>query len=679
MIDELRRLAYWEGDPKESNKGIDNAPPGQKIIIVFAVFCVLLWIAFASYFRTIGGGFVLDDYNWMRQVRDGGVWGNALQLSGQTFFRPVGAGIFGLLFKVFGPNPLPFHIFSLIALTITGFAIWGIWSVLFPYLNRWQPLLAGALFVVWGSHSEPVCWAAAFPDVCAGLFGSLSIWAWLGWYRSRKGGFVVLGSLGVLLAIGSKESALPLAMIVPVFLWLARVGGGESWFSWGWVKTPFAWIALLTPAFITAGFWIVRRILIGQWVGGYASAPLNNLSDYLLGDRGTAHFINLFLPTGQEVALAKGAFYPYFAISALGGVGIIWLIYSWPRRASLAEPSEPNVMVLSTLCLSALGGVSRIAGVQAAAGGSRFGVGIWVAMIALCIYSAHHLSKSSRLKGTLAGEYRLVWLLIGALLAATFFCLIVNSALDHFLFFIGTAFYFSGIRPKNPPDSFNGIRFLVIAGSVMAIVCVIPTLNLPIGFDGQQSRFSYFGTIFSVMSFVAMIALIPTSAARVSVTFLVIGLNIRALWLGNSAWVRVGEIANQTAKIVTRAVREGRHVYVLAAPGAIEGAGLFQAGMEPMPYALTGLKSARLDLAYLLISSTGKDLITARKSDNENYRVTFRKFGGPNIIDPILSPVPGTNAFVLTRHNVHLLGYKLGDVVLVIGYDGPVQINQKRN
>ena len=80
----------------------------------------------------------------------------------------------------------------------------------------WAAVIATALFALHPLHAEAVAWVAGQKDVLVGLFYILSIYFYT---RSKNiGGWEVAGSIGCyFLALGSKPSAVSLALVVPAY------------------------------------------------------------------------------------------------------------------------------------------------------------------------------------------------------------------------------------------------------------------------------------------------------------------------------------------------------------------------------------------------------------------------------------------------------------------------------
>lgn len=149
-------------------------------------------------------------------------------LSG-AYYRPLMTTVFSLVYSIFGPNAIAFHLLQL-GLYITAAVL--LWLV-FRYSFR--PALALALsliFLVHPLNSQVVFAIASMQDVLFFLFGMLALWLLLR-YGSVKSLWLVAGCL--LLSLLSKETGVLFLVLALLYLF---------WFDRGRLKT-FAGIVVL--------------------------------------------------------------------------------------------------------------------------------------------------------------------------------------------------------------------------------------------------------------------------------------------------------------------------------------------------------------------------------------------------------------------------------------------------
>jgi len=140
------------------------------------------------------------------------------------FWRPLVTASYALDWAVGGGSTVPFHATNLLlhaAVTILSFFA----------LRRWlkapfPALLATVLFALCPFRTESVSWITGRPDPLM-MVGILLALEGIGWrLRGRRLGFA-LEAIGVLIAYGSKETAVVLPAIAAIEVWAAS--DGRSW------------------------------------------------------------------------------------------------------------------------------------------------------------------------------------------------------------------------------------------------------------------------------------------------------------------------------------------------------------------------------------------------------------------------------------------------------------------
>jgi protein O-mannosyl-transferase len=183
---------------------------------------LLLLVTLLCCVNILSNGFVYDDdqqvlqnpyirsWRFLPQIFGTTVWSFVGEAGATNYYRPLMTLSFLLLWKVFGPIPFGFHLFSLVlhaAVVVmvfyTGLKIFLDWRV------AW---LGALLFAVHPVHTEAVDWVSAYPDLEVAFF---CLAAFCFFARSAKTDWKqrsVLASLFAL-ALLSKEPAL---MLVPL-------------------------------------------------------------------------------------------------------------------------------------------------------------------------------------------------------------------------------------------------------------------------------------------------------------------------------------------------------------------------------------------------------------------------------------------------------------------------------
>ncbi|MDF1799632.1 MAG: tetratricopeptide repeat protein [Planctomycetota bacterium] len=249
----------------------EGLPPTRLPAWAWLLFVVATVAAFAP---GLTGAFVWDDLTLVARdanLRDLGalgqivsqpLWSGLPELGGDPdlapgHWRPLTSLTFAIGFALGGgaTHTLPFHLISL-ALHL------GASLVVFRILRRlvsspWGAYLGALAFALHTVHVESVTWIAAVNDPLFGLFGLLSLNAWLAWRERGSSGLPLMGAVWLLLALGAKEVAVAVpAMILVVDLLLVS-GRRRSLAGWGALAGAVAvWIALRMAVFgeLAAGF-----------------------------------------------------------------------------------------------------------------------------------------------------------------------------------------------------------------------------------------------------------------------------------------------------------------------------------------------------------------------------------------------------------------------------------------
>lgn len=145
---------------------------------------------------------------------EGGTFYNGHGLAPLTgvYFRPLQTTIYSLLYTVFGPNPLFFHIFQLLLCIGSAFFLYLIFKLNFkPGLA----LFLALLFLILPINSQTVFSIPNMQDALYFFFGIASLWV-LFTHKSRKSLFGTIALLCV--ALLAKETAALFILMTAVYL-----------------------------------------------------------------------------------------------------------------------------------------------------------------------------------------------------------------------------------------------------------------------------------------------------------------------------------------------------------------------------------------------------------------------------------------------------------------------------
>ncbi len=174
------------------------------------VTCALLALAvFAAHGLSLGAAFYMDDFHHILQ-RETVIAGTGWQAE---FFmgRQLTFALWRMLFAVFGPNPIPFHVLNLglhMACVLVTYRVTLRFVSLAPE-GPWREPVAfwgTVLFAVHPLCSEPVNYASQTTILLAIVLAMAATWSWLRYLHSFRLGFG-LGALGLALLAGLAKEA----------------------------------------------------------------------------------------------------------------------------------------------------------------------------------------------------------------------------------------------------------------------------------------------------------------------------------------------------------------------------------------------------------------------------------------------------------------------------------------
>jgi hypothetical protein len=219
-------------------------------------------LAIIAYAPALSVGFLSDDWALLLRAKEAGIDPSALIPNPYwPSYRPFGVFVtWQLGWQLFGANPLPYHLLSLLLHASTALAL-ALWAATVTS-KHWLGWLAGVAFAVFPLHMEAVAWTAAQWDMWAALFGILSLMTFARWWRdpSRWGPYIaslVFFTLGIF----SKESLLAFLPLLAVSAWLLEPPRLlRDWLKLAISLAPFAAVLFLNV--------FMRLAFLGR-LGGY--------------------------------------------------------------------------------------------------------------------------------------------------------------------------------------------------------------------------------------------------------------------------------------------------------------------------------------------------------------------------------------------------------------------------
>lgn len=225
--------------------------PAKTNVVLAALACTIA--AAAVYLPALGGAFVWDDANALRQSAEIRSFGDVIvppPAIPKFYYRPLVFLSYIADSTINGSgDPYWFHVSSIVlhALnTLLVFVLARRW-----FADDWMIAAGGALlFAVFPTHVESVAWVSGRSDLLMTTFLLAAVLLHL----SPRPGAIWLGAAFLLLALLSKETAVTAVILFPLLEWaegrrvrLARI---------------------VPPAIATAAYFALRRIGVGSFLGG---------------------------------------------------------------------------------------------------------------------------------------------------------------------------------------------------------------------------------------------------------------------------------------------------------------------------------------------------------------------------------------------------------------------------
>jgi len=584
-------------------------------------------LALICFGKILNGGFLVDDWWWLATVRSG-AW-PALGAPSQ-FFRPFASLVFVTWFHLFGPNPLAYHLLVLALLVSTAFAMRGIWMKLSRTTHgTGSAFCAGALFILWPTHAEAVSWISCFSDQLVVAFGTMAIWAYLAFLERPRALALLAALLSMALALLSKESAVVLPTIV------VALGWAYSWRLGRPARVAFHVLGTVVLTLIYVG---LRAASLHSLVAGYGRNAPHAFVSAILGLKLTTNLANDFFPFARLLALYGSGhgiawIRPLLLLVVLGLVAAMSRV---PKRSAPTSPGSKRAVaafflatilwlvwmpsgpyVLSVLQMALVGGLVM-----------KTAFAVTILLIAFLLIKLGRRNWTSVVDWLTERRLELAWI-PAAILTATVVentdVLTLTDGVVQFGLLLAFLWLAYVTRPAGEPDGSNfGMRRIAVVLLLASMLAILPGLTLPIGFDGQQSRFSYLGSVFSVLFFVGVaVYLIRNPRLRFGVACAAGIAMYGAQWPPVDDWARAGTLSRDTTAEILKTPAGGK-TYVLLAPATYGSALVFIGGLESIPFAIRGDSASRVSPGVLIENFMPGDgvLCQRRRANMFSFRLT---------------------------------------------------------
>ena len=273
---------------------------GKRLIVV-----ALVLLAVLPYLNALDAGFTFDDDPQIRSNRavTGGidpVLLLACPLYPGDLYRPFTVLTFAVNERLAPGVAWPFHAVNIALHALVTILVFILGTRLFA---SWRiGVVAGALFAVHPIHTEAVTSVVGRAEVLAALFGLVAMLSAAEIERTSgrvsRTAVQVLSLTSFALALLSKESALTLLVLIPLFR-VVRRGEALRRGLWGEVRS-LNWVPYALTAAVILG---LRIYVVGTLVSTETVTPLENML--------------AFVPWTLRVRSAMGVLWDYFGLLAL--------------------------------------------------------------------------------------------------------------------------------------------------------------------------------------------------------------------------------------------------------------------------------------------------------------------------------------------------------------------------
>lgn len=333
-------------------------PPNVRRRTDALTFVCFLLLGLVLFRPVLDAFFLSDDFDLLEGVRRGGPLG--LWTWGSNFFRPLVSLSLYTDLAISGLHPLGFHLTNVVVHALCALLVYRNAKAL--GLAHATGVLAGILFLALPSHGEPVAWISGRTDLLAAVFGLSSFHCYLKFKNEERAGFLI-GSLCLwFLGLCAKESVITLPGIVLVCEML-HLGPPSSQ-----RRRKHRWLGILGFVGMSGVYLVVRRTVIGKWIGGYGTAvhmqhdPIELVTNLVLYPLRAllSHLPAALLPqdlpaTGvQQVAIEALRRYVPAGGRVLLGVGFLvaaagagWLGLRWARRLSRSQALTLGFLIVA--------------------------------------------------------------------------------------------------------------------------------------------------------------------------------------------------------------------------------------------------------------------------------------------------------------------------------------------
>lgn len=290
----------------------------------------------------IGAFFLSDDFFYLSAIAHS--HGPDVLLLQPGVFRPLHVASWLLDYRLWGMNPIGYHLTNIVGHCIAAFLVFLVAKHLLGRVAS-EPVassasvLAGLVFLLHPSHTEAVSWIIGRHDVFATLFVLCSWLAYAQFRRTSRRAYVATSVAAFLVALLFKESVITFPLVLVAHeTWVALSFGSRANrpILRGVMKWPGLYLAVVVV------YLLARRLFTGDVVAGYELAFVRPTASTIFANGAATVFRSFFpyipvqlLPVAPRIGLSNIGVVVVGVAGLATGLALIYRTWTHPTPIRL--------------------------------------------------------------------------------------------------------------------------------------------------------------------------------------------------------------------------------------------------------------------------------------------------------------------------------------------------------
>jgi hypothetical protein len=288
-------------------------------------YLLFLWLpaifilgGLATYSEILGSFFVSDDFAHIYRAIEHGLFSAFLRRC-SFFYRPMVTLSLFIDYKMWGLNPVGYHLINIILHSLNSFLVFLtclllLKDVLLRKDNEFRIALCAAfLFLVIPSHAEAVTWISDRGDLLAAFFALTSFLAYLFYKQHSKFLYLLASLFSYVCALFTKESAVAVPLIILCYEFYRSNIKPDKEYK---LLKSLAAVLLYSLPFIL--YLLARYFVLGDLIGGYGRKVHLNFDFLLIAKNLWIYPARLLLPPLPNIGLIFSIITTFIALIIIG-------------------------------------------------------------------------------------------------------------------------------------------------------------------------------------------------------------------------------------------------------------------------------------------------------------------------------------------------------------------------